>query len=112
MRPVVPARAGVIPVWNGIKTVTSSGSRASGGDPLVMVVNPFDYLWFPRERGGSLSLCGFLGCVSVVPARAGGILSRELVVLDRLGGSRASGGDPHGTMEAQFQIGWFPRERG
>ena len=48
---MVPARAGVIPDFWVSYVVPESGSRASGGDPLVKLVLDALNGLFPRERG-------------------------------------------------------------
>ncbi len=48
---VVPAQAGVIPDQPEGKTFTQGGPRASGGDPLNVLVPVSETSWSPRKRG-------------------------------------------------------------
>ena len=48
----------------------------------------------------------------MVPARAGVILGKGDLLLQALGGSRASGGDPEVFLVVKPEDLWFPRERG
>ena len=48
----------------------------------------------------------------VVPARAGVIPSYMMSYLLKIGGTRASGGDPGTILSPQSSKRWYPRERG
>ena len=48
---VVPARAGMSPVWGVFLDLTFSGPRASGDEPAADRMRCTHYRWSPRERG-------------------------------------------------------------
>ncbi len=70
-RPVVPARAGVVPRLSARGCRAPGGPRACGGGPdQVIDLDPLD-VWSPRVRGWSRGAVGGTDGLEVVPARAG-----------------------------------------
>ena len=48
---VLPAYAGMIRVWNGIKSVISCAPRVCGDDPRIKQELPSEFACSPRMRG-------------------------------------------------------------
>ena len=111
-QPVVPARAGVIPVRPADDDVGGRRPRASGGHPDdAPTVGPHDQS-SPRERGSSSARPAARLEGTVVPARAGVIRRGWACASGPECRPRASGGHPRGNAMRRPADVSSPRERG
>lgn len=91
---VVPAYAGVIPIYIGTRQRNSRCSRMCGGDPRSYLTTHVEALLFPHFAGG--------GVIPKGPLPEGSDPSY----------SRRCGGDPIPIKEIEKQTGLFPHARG
>ncbi len=111
-RPVVPARAGVIPSTARRTASRPCRPRASGGHPGTAGCRSSRHRSSPRERGSSYVSGGHGPFPGVVPARAGVIPAGRSTVTGTSSRPRASGGHPrYGSASADVDMS-SPRERG
>ena len=109
---VLPAWAGMIPIFLFQKVVSLCFTRMSGDDPVKNMAVSWHMKFYPHERGWSFYFVDKSYKPLVLPAWAGMILANLFRTLETKSFTRMSGDDPAETADPIADIRFYPHERG